>query len=641
MNALVPFIAAGLEQGQRCVYLASDAATAGAVRALERAGVDVTQACSSGSLCFRTDRSSFVEGTGFDPAKLLSHLTATAEAAARSHHSALRLAVEMAWVLGAASRADALIEFEAGVHESVAGPPWLAILQYDRGALPAEIVRDVILTHGTVGHGQSIYHNPRAVPPREFLGRDREAHEVDVLLDVLDDQKTLLDAQARRAEIHEARHRSIISALHEGVILQDASGRVLTWNPAAERIFGISAEDALEQTSTSRDWGLFTKEDRPLAGEDHPSMQTVRTGRPCTDVVLRLRRTDGQRRWVSVNTAPIWEEDEAGRRVAAVAISFDDITQRRLEEQTRREREALLAGVFDAMPSGCAVYQVRNDGASGSDYIIRFFNTASLAIEGMTLEEVLGKSLADLRPTIDDYGLIPVFQRVWKTGEPAVFPARIYVDKHYANYYENRVFRLPSGEIVAIYDDVTERERTLEALRASEETWRSYVDDAPYGVFIADAAGHYLQVNPEACRITGYSEPELLAMSIADLLPPDDLDVGLAHFGRLLSEGRSSGVAPLITKLGEHRWWSVSAVKLSDDRFLGFTADVTDKVVAEAEVAELNAASSVACSSARPSSRRPTKSLSPSATPCRMIFGLRCVTSAASRTCCAKKRART
>jgi PAS domain S-box-containing protein len=134
-----------------------------------------------------------------------------------------------------------------------------------------------------------------------------------------------------------------------------------------------------------------------------------------------------------------------------------------------RESEDFLRRLFDNMPSGAAVYEVRGDGSRGSDYIVKYFNAASLRIEGKTRHEVVGKSLFDLRPTIDEYGLIPVFQRVWETGEPALFPTTFYSDEHYTKWYENHVFRLPSGEIVAVYDDVTERKQAEEEVRTGAQ----------------------------------------------------------------------------------------------------------------------------------------------------------------------------
>ncbi|MCX6549141.1 MAG: PAS domain S-box protein, partial [Acidobacteria bacterium] len=82
---------------------------------------------------------------------------------------------------------------------------------------------------------------------------------------------------------------------------------------------------------------------------------------------------------------------------------------------------------------------------------------------------------------------------------------------------------------------------TEEALRASEERHRGYVENAPDGVFITDDSGAYLDVNQAACKITGYSRDELLTKHIPDLLHPDSLEVGLKHFASLMEKGSASG----------------------------------------------------------------------------------------------------
>jgi PAS domain S-box-containing protein len=113
--------------------------------------------------------------------------------------------------------------------------------------------------------------------------------------------------------------------------------------------------------------------------------------------------------------------------------------------------------------------------------------------------------------------------------------------------------------------------------------------NTPYGVFATDAQGRYLQVNPSACCITGYEERELLAMSISDLLFEDSREVGLLHFQKLVDEGKSQDEMPFRPKSGEKRWWSVTAVRLSGNRFLGFCNDITDRKQAEEQRSHLQA----------------------------------------------------
>ena len=187
-----------------------------------------------------------------------------------------------------------------------------------------------------------------------------------------------------------------------------------------------------------------------------------------------------------------------------IAILAQDITERKAAEKTSEENVFRFQSLFNEMSAGAAIYKVLNDGQHGKDYIIQDFNRAALKAEGKEKAEVLGKSLYDLRPNIDEYGLIPIFQSVWKTGEPAYYPSKIYVDEKFSNWYENRVYKLPSGEIVAIFDDVTEKSLAAESLKKQNDLFASLLKILPVGVFMVDSAeGKPLVVNETGKALLG------------------------------------------------------------------------------------------------------------------------------------------
>lgn len=132
--------------------------------------------------------------------------------------------------------------------------------------------------------------------------------------------------------------------------------------------------------------------------------------------------------------------------------------------------------------------------------------------------------------------------------------------------------------------DILKRE---ELLRLSESKFRSYIDYAPDGVFIADDSGRYLEVNPAASSITGYPQDELLSMSIPDLLPPKTREESMLVFIALKEKGRVSSEFEFLHKNGNKRWWSVDGVKLSETRFMGFAKDITSRKIAEEEINKL------------------------------------------------------
>ena len=124
---------------------------------------------------------------------------------------------------------------------------------------------------------------------------------------------------------------------------------------------------------------------------------------------------------------------------------------------------------------------------------------------------------------------------------------------------------------------LTEKERLLAARKASEQKFKGYIAHAPYAVYVTDEEGRLLDVNEAASRMTGYDRGELLEMHILELAAPDRQAEARKHFQTLVERGFETGVEPYIKKDGGIRWWSMTAVRLSETRFLGYAEDVTER----------------------------------------------------------------
>ncbi|HUW25799.1 MAG TPA: CHASE domain-containing protein [Gallionella sp.] len=120
------------------------------------------------------------------------------------------------------------------------------------------------------------------------------------------------------------------------------------------------------------------------------------------------------------------------------------------------KNEATLQEMFGNMSSGVAMYQASPD---GSDFTVVAINPAAERIENIKREDVIGQNVAKILPGITGMGLLDVFRRVWKTGVAEKCPAAYYQDSRMGGWRENYVYKLHSGQIVAIYDDVTERKQ--------------------------------------------------------------------------------------------------------------------------------------------------------------------------------------
>ena len=154
--------------------------------------------------------------------------------------------------------------------------------------------------------------------------------------------------------------------------------------------------------------------------------------------------------------------EKVGHQIAgAIAIS-------QLFEALRKSEERFRA-MFNNMHSGVAVYEAVGNGA---DFVFKDFNAAAERISRISRDQVIGKSLLALFPNMDRFGLFAALQRVWRTGQPEHLPAAYYEDQYREGWRDSFIYRLPSRDIVAIYDDVTERKRAESALLRSEEEAR-------------------------------------------------------------------------------------------------------------------------------------------------------------------------
>ncbi|MCX6689140.1 MAG: PAS domain S-box protein, partial [Methanoregula sp.] len=347
----------------------------------------------------------------------------------------------------------------------------------------------------------------------------------------------------------EVTFRTVFEYSPVGMATCGPEGRIIDVNPAFERMLMFTHGELC-----NRSFLEFTHPDDRMLELPLIEKAMAKDIGPC-EIEKRFIRKDGQVIWVRLIASLIHGHDGAPSFGIA---HIEDITDRKNTENALRESEERFRGLVDTVTSGVAIYEVSNDGAFGKDYIIKDFNKKALEIEGKTKVEVVGKSLFDLRPTIDDYGLIPVFRQVWETGVPAYFPEKVYIDEKYISWYENRVFRLQSGEIVAVYDDITVRKQAEEALRESEEKYHTVADFTYDWEYWIAPDGKFIYVSPSCERITGYRPEEFIRDPdlFIKIVHNDDRDRIIDHLFHKESSHCGEGAREfrIVSRSGEERW---------------------------------------------------------------------------------------
>jgi len=119
------------------------------------------------------------------------------------------------------------------------------------------------------------------------------------------------------------------------------------------------------------------------------------------------------------------------------------------------------------------------------------------------------------------------------------------------------------------------RQKAEAESKTTEAKFRSYVEHAPIAFFVVNRLGQFVDANPPACQLTGYDNAELLRLNIADLVVEPDRERALREFAELAAGGHLEKEYTLKKRGGATALISLRAVKINDDRFLGFCQDIS------------------------------------------------------------------
>ncbi|MGB7207503.1 MAG: EAL domain-containing protein [Pyrinomonadaceae bacterium] len=168
----------------------------------------------------------------------------------------------------------------------------------------------------------------------------------------------------------------------------------------------------------------------------------------------------------------------------------------------------------------------------------------------------------------------------------ATFPVIFFISLAYRMYLKNIEISMQQAEQASEYAKILEDQS--DALRESEERFRSAFNYAPIGIALVSSSGQWLKVNRALCTILGYEEVEFLSMDFQSIIFPEDLGVTLVKIHELIS-GKTANCQMeqrYLHKAGRTVWtsWSVSAANdsKSDVPNLIFQIqDITEKKLAE------------------------------------------------------------
>ena len=319
-------------------------------------------------------------------------------------------------------------------------------------------------------------------------------------------------SERKEAEKQLAHFSAIVNSSQDAIIGKTLDGIVTSWNPGAEHLYGYTAAEMIGQPISN-----LTPPDR--SDEIKTLLSKLEDGGSVEQYDTVRRRKDGTLVDVSLTLSPI--KNNEGKIIGASAIAHEITNRKRADELLRTNEERLTNIINNAAES---IYTMSLDG------VLTFVSPVWTRLLGHGVSEVEGRSFAPFIHPEDLAICQDAMKRCLATREPQHGTYRIrHKDgswrwHHTAGSLVKDRQGNPAG-FVGVTEDVTERLRAEEMLRASEEKYRTYINNSPTGVFVADSTGRFVEVNAVGCRLLGYSEDELTQLGIPDIVAPEDLPV--------------------------------------------------------------------------------------------------------------------
>jgi len=170
----ISFIQKGLENGEKCLYVAEESGLLEMQSALQQQGTSVQPYLAQGRLLLLTAEDTCLQSGVFSPEALIGALLRILQETIAEGYLGLRMAMEMSWALRWASSLAWLAEYESKLNCYFSQHPVTTLCLYNQRRFPEEVLLDVLRTHPLVALDQAVHANLYYLPPRIFLRQDKK-----------------------------------------------------------------------------------------------------------------------------------------------------------------------------------------------------------------------------------------------------------------------------------------------------------------------------------------------------------------------------------------------------------------------------------------------------------------------------------
>ncbi len=376
--------------------------------------------------------------------------------------------------------------------------------------------------------------------------------------------------------------QEVLDALTSHIAILDEQGDIVAVN-AAWRKFGqmngfVGANFGVGDNYL-RVCDHTTGEDRDSANQVAAAIRRIISGEITEEFIEYPCHAPDQQRWFQVKISRFLGGSNH------VILIHQNITTRKTAEDLLIANEWKFRNIIEQSSEGIVL--VDTEGR------IIEWNHAEEVITGMTKEEVSGRFVWDVQSELVSKEAADKFREISKdmiiallkkgdttwAGKPSYFKI-IRKDGKVAEI-QSSMFAIKHNHgymACGMYRDITEFKKAKQEQKLLENRFRTYVNFSPVIALVVERSGKFVDVNPEACQKLGYSEEELLSMTMPEITPPEESENSARLLAELLEFGHASSQIRLIKKDQTYITLSSNAVTLPDGNLMVLCTDITELI---------------------------------------------------------------
>ena len=379
-------------------------------------------------------------------------------------------------------------------------------------------------------------------------------------------ERKLADEKLRKSETHLAEAQRLAKL---GSWNFDIINDRLTWSDELYHVFGTDKKIFTETHHSFTE--LIDEKDRELVLQT--SRHTQETGEPFT-IEYNITTPKGEKLVIQEHG---YGEIGANGKVVRLFGTAQDITERKKNDEAIRmaleERNTVLERIDDGFF------------AVDKNSVVTYWNKRAETLLDAKREEVIGKNLHEVFASTASRGFHENYQKAIRENTTVHFTE---FSTRTAKWFAVSAYGSDNG-LSVYFKDVTEQKTADEKVKESELRYRSIIEQATDVICIADASQKFIDINPYACHILGYSKEEALQLSIADIVFTEDLKTNPFKFDQLKPGRIISNERRIKGKDGTSLVMEVSTKLAEDGTFIIFGHDVSERRESERLIKESEA----------------------------------------------------